>query len=188
MKIFYLLVLTALCGANVRAQTNAPAAATNAAPPAPTRIDSESGSFDQNGHKVVYSGNVRVDDPDMKLRCEWLVVDLPEEGGRVSHIIAETNVVIDMADAKGQTMHATSQKAVYIFQVQDGVTNETVTLTGNPKPQVVNKQGTLDADVIIWDRANNEFQYVNPHTIFNMNFNGTPAATNSTTKKSSPKK
>ena len=30
-------------------------------------------------------------------------------------------------------MHATGDKAVYDYSVQNGVTNETVTLTGNPQ-------------------------------------------------------
>ena len=50
-------------------------------------------------------------------------------------------------------MHATGDKAVYDYDVQDGVTNETVTLTGNP--QVENAQGRMTGDPIIWDRANN---------------------------------
>ena len=110
--------------------------ATNAVPKLPrppTQVDSASGFFDGTGHKAIYSGNVRVDDPDMKLTCEWLVVDLPQSGGRVSHIVAETNVVINGTDSKGQPMHATGDKAVYDFQVKDSMTNETITLTGNAK-------------------------------------------------------
>ena len=34
-----------------------------------------------------------------------------------------------------------------IYNVQDGVTNETVTLTGNPQAQVVVPEGTNAADV-----------------------------------------
>ena len=97
---------------------------------------------------------MRVDDPQMKLTCEQLTADMPQAGGRPNHIVAETNVVIDFTDDKGQTNHATSDKAVYDLQVQDGVTNETVTLTGNPR-RVENAQGTQAGDVIIWNRVNN---------------------------------
>jgi len=121
----------------------------------------------------------------MKLTCALLIADLPQSGGHVSHIVAETNVVIDAMDSKGQTMHATSDKAVYIYNVQDGVTNETVTLTGNPQPQVENAQGTMVADVIVWDRANNGYRFTgNYHMISHQSFgvapetNSPPATTN----------
>ena len=150
----------------VHAQTNAtvpgpPASATTNVPAAPrpprapTQIYSDNGAdFDLNGHQAIYRGHVRVDDPQMKLTCAQLTADMPESGGHVSRIVVETNVVIDFTDERGQTNHATSDKAVYLYHVQNGVTNETVTLTGNP--QMENAQGTQAGDVIIWDRANNK--------------------------------
>jgi lipopolysaccharide transport protein LptA len=171
----------------VHAQTDAtvqssPASATTnlpAAPPpprAPTEIHSDSWDFDMTARQVVYHGHVRVDDPQMKLTCAQLTADSPESGGRVNHIVAETNVVIDFTDTKGQTNHATSDKAVYLYNVQNGVTNETVTLTGNP--QMENVQGTQAGDVIIWDRANNKIHIDNPHMIRRQNLNGATADTN----------
>ena len=164
-----------LGGLLVHAQTNAPGAPP--APRAPTRISSESGDFDLNGHQAIYRGRVRVDDPEMKLTCAWLVADVPPAGGRPNHIVAETNVVIDFTDEKGQTNHATSDKAVYVYSEQGGVTNETVTLTGNP--QMENAQGTQAGDVIILDRANNKIHFDNPHMIFRQNLNGATTNTNS---------
>jgi len=154
---------------------------TNAAPQLlrVTHIDSDSADFDMNAHTAVYRGNVRVSDPDMKLACEWLVVDLPQSGGHVNHILAETNLVIDATDAKGQTVHATGDKAVYIYSVQNGVTNETVTLTGNPQPQVEIAQGTNVADVIIWDRANNSYRCSGNYH-FSPKLTSVPAGTNAT--------
>ena len=61
-------------------------------------------------------------------------------------------MVIDFTDEKGQTNHVTSDKAVYVYKVQNGVTNETVTLTGNAK--VENAQGWLTGEPIVWNRAN----------------------------------
>jgi lipopolysaccharide export system protein LptA len=148
----------------VHAQTNAtvpgpPASVTThspAAPPprAPTLIHADSADFDLNGHQVIYHQHVRVDDPQMKLTCEQLVADMPPAGGRPNRIVAETNVVIDFKDTKGQTNHATGDKAVYTYQEQGGATNETLTLTGNPQPQVENAQGLQAGDVIIWNREN----------------------------------
>ena len=164
-----------LGGLLVHAQTNAPGAPP--APRAPTLINSESADFDLSGHQAIYRGHVRVDDPEMKLTCGLLVADVPPAGGRPNHIVAETNVVIDFTDTKGQTNHATGDKAVYLYNVQNGVTNDTVTLTGNP--QMENAQGTQAGDVIIWDRANSKIHFDNPHMIFRQSLNDAVADTNS---------
>jgi lipopolysaccharide export system protein LptA len=177
MKFYCLVALTALCGFSAGAQTN------NPAPPALTRIESKVGEFDISGNKAIYHGDVRVNSPEMKLTCERLVADLPPSGGQPNHIVCETNVVIDFTDEHGQTNHVTSEKAVYDFHVQDGVTNETVTLTGGPKPKVENAQSITVADVIVWDRANNRFTFQNQKMIFRQSPNLAPAATNSPPKK-----
>jgi len=201
MKHFSLIIIAVWCSLTVHAQTNAtaqssPASATTNSPDAtrppraPTRIDSDSVDFDLTKHEATYRGHVHVDDPQMKLSSEQLVADLPEAGGRPSRIVAETNVVIDFTDDKGQTNHTTSDKAVYIYNVQNGATNEVVTLTGNP--QMENAKGTQAGDVIIWDRANNKIHFDNPHMIFRQNLNGAPADTNAaaagTNDLSAPKK
>jgi lipopolysaccharide transport protein LptA len=155
--------------------TNSPVAAPPTRPP--TRIDSDTVDFDLTGHEATYRGHVRVDDPEMKLTCAWLVADVLQAGGRPNHIVAETNVVIDFTDTKGQTNHATSDKAVYLYNVQNGVTNETVTFTGNAK--IENAQGTLTGEPIFWDRVNNHLRADNQKMIFRQNLNGAPADTNS---------
>ena len=159
-------------------------AQTNAVLPLPrglTQIDSDSADFDMTGNKAIYRGHVRVDDPQMKLTSMWLVVDLPPPGGRVSHIVAETNVVIDFTDEKGQTTHATSNKAVYDYRVQGSVTNETVTFTGNP--EIDSAQTQSKGDVIIWDRLNNQLHFTNPKITSRQNLSGAMAGTNSPTGK-----
>jgi lipopolysaccharide export system protein LptA len=178
MKTFCLIGLMAVtAGTAVRAQPD-----TNAASQLlrVTDIYSDSAYIDGNGHTITYHGNVRVIASDMKLTCALLTANLPPSGGRISHIVAETNVVIDVMDSKGQTTHATSDRAVYNYDVQNNVTNETVTLTafaGNPQPQVEDAQGTQTADVIVWDRANNGFRFTgNLH--LQPKVNDTPAGTN----------
>jgi lipopolysaccharide transport protein LptA len=168
VKFFYLIAII-FCGLNMRAQTNAPDAW--------TRIDSDSAIFDRDGHKATYRGHVHVRDPAMKLYCEWLVVDLPQAGGRVNHIVAETNVVIDLLDEKGQTNHATGDLAVYDYNVQDSMTNETVTLTGDPK--IENSVGTQSGDKITWDKIANKINIKNPIGIMRQNLNGATVNTNS---------
>jgi len=174
MKCHSLIVMAMLGGLMAHAQTNTPGAL--AAPRGPTRISSDSGEFDLAGHEAVYRGHVHVDDPQMKLVCEHLVADVPQAGGHVNHIVAQTNVVIDFMD-KGHTNHATGDKAVYVYAEQDGVTNETVTLTGNP--QMENDQGTLTGDVIVFDRLNNHLTASNQRMIFRQNLIGAVADTNS---------
>jgi lipopolysaccharide export system protein LptA len=152
MKRHRLVAIAVLGVLMAHAQTNTPG--TPPAPRAPALIYADSADFDLSGHQVIYHRQVRVDDTQMKLTCEQLVADLPPAGGRPNHIVAETNVVIDFTDTKGQTNHATGDKAVYTYQEQGGVTNVTVTLTGDPQPQVVNAQGLQAGDVIIWNREN----------------------------------
>ena len=132
-------------------------------PGATCRISAESNDFDSDTRKVIYRGHVRVDmdNLQMKLACEWLEVDLPGQGRHVDHIVAETNVVIDHVDDKGQTIHATSGKAVYFYEAQNGATNETIMLTGNS--QVKTGYGpqagdtiTGDTIIFIWDHVKNQ--------------------------------
>jgi lipopolysaccharide transport protein LptA len=162
-----ILILTASCGL-AAAQTNDP---TNAPAPAPVpiaketnapmTIDSAGAEFDLTAHQALYHGNVRVERPDMKLTCEWLQVTLPEAGGgHLSHVQAETNVVIDFTDEKGQKYHVTSAKAVYAWKVENAVTNETVTFTGSPK--VETGQSTIESEPMVWDRLRNKFIFTEP--------------------------
>jgi lipopolysaccharide export system protein LptA len=134
----------------------------------------------EHGGRVIYRDHVRVDSPNLKLRCEWLAADLLQAGGRVTNITAETNVVIDATDDKGEKMHATGDKTVYVFAIENGVTNETVTLTGDARAEY--KQITLTGSVIIWDRANNRL-YVpsNPKMVFHQALDSVMAGTNSAT-------
>jgi lipopolysaccharide transport protein LptA len=188
-KISCLIVLLALAdGRMLPAQTNTDAAgekATNAAtevslpprPRPPTEIKADRGDFDWETRQATYSGHVRVDDPEMKLTSEWLVANVPQAGERVNHIVAETNVVIDFVDGKGQTNHATGAKAVYYYDVKGGTTNDTITLSGNP--QIDNPDGTLTGDVIVWDRENNHLNATNPKMVFRQKLNGPAAGANS---------
>jgi lipopolysaccharide export system protein LptA len=177
MKTFCLIALmAATAGLSAHAQPG-----TNAAPSSPRlmHIDSDSEVIDGNGRTVTHLGNVRVTDPIMKLTCTLLVADLPQSGGHPSRIVAETNVVIDATNSNNRSMHATGDKAVYIYNVQNGVTNNTVTLTGNPQPRVETAQATNSADVIVWDIVNNSYTFTgNQHLVGSENFSA-PTATNS---------
>jgi len=177
------LILIYATNAAVKA---APSAATNTPPvvqppkPHPDTLIEADGpaDFDLTGRRMIQRDHVRVDAPEMKMRCEWLAADLPQEGGRVTNIVAETNVVIDFTDEKGKPYHATGDKAVYSYQVQGGVTNETITLTGNPA-QIDEATVTSFGDEIIYYRINNRVSIPrNPRMISRQKLNGATAGTN----------
>lgn len=180
MKIFLLLVVAGALWAQAQAdsatpETNAAQPAllnlstnspprTNAPPKPPTEIFSDSGEFDLKSRVAVYIGNVRVIDPQMKMLCELLTVIVPEGGGRIDHITAETNVVIDAVDSDGNPIHATGQKAVYTYKVENSVTNELMELTGGP--YVESKAVSGSGEKIVWDRVKNSIRvYKQTHVI-----------------------
>jgi lipopolysaccharide export system protein LptA len=163
MKFFYSAILFLAAGILfASAQTNT--AAGNPGPPkierGPIKIDADGPTdFDLNRHWVTYSEKVVVTDPQMKLTCEWLKANLPVNGEHMTNIVARTNVVMDFVDEKGQKTRATDDPAVSFFHVENGVTNETVTLTANPprQPKVEMPENTMSGDAIIWDRTTDQF-------------------------------
>jgi lipopolysaccharide export system protein LptA len=123
--------------------------------------------IDMNNHWLVYRDHVSVTDPQAKLTCEWLEANIPQNGEHATNIVALTNVVIDFTDDKGQKIHAIGEKAVYFYHVENSVTNDTVTLTGNP--QVTMGPGGQDkttGDKIVWDRMTGQYAITNPKGIF----------------------
>ena len=132
--------------------TNPPPPSTDFIPArGPITIDAAGPAvFDINGHWVTYSDDVRVTNGEMTLTCEWLKHNLPQNGEQITNIIAETNVVINFSDKNGQKTRGTGNKAVYFFQIQNGVTNKTVTLTGHP-PKVQMGLSYFTGDSIVYD-------------------------------------
>jgi|SRR5579859_5529120 len=172
-----LLILLLLGGGWLWAQTNSPAPATH-----PTEVNSDSADFDLKLRRASYFGHVSVVDPKVKLTCALLVIDLPETGsssgsGHLSHVLAETNVIVDFTDDQGTKYHITSEKAVYVYKVVNSVTNETVTFTGNPIATTA--QGAIYSEPMVWDRADGHLHFTNPHMISMQNLNSAGAATNS---------
>lgn len=175
MKFPYIVFLTLTCGvAALSAQTNSvtngvesilalvttnrPAAAPATNQPAtqrprgPVTIKSTGPAvFDMENHWVTYSDHVRVTDPQMKLACEWAKADFTANWDQATNVVAETNVVVDYIDPKGQKGRALGDKAVYLFQIQNGVTNETVTLTGNPPEILEDTNHYLTGSAIVYD-------------------------------------
>ena len=176
-------------GGMLRAQTNA---ATAPAPRGPTIINSDRANFDIAARRAFYYGNVRVDNPQMQMTCEQMVADLPPTGNHISRIVAETNVLIAAVDSKGQTNHSASDKAVYVYNVQGTVTNETITLSGHAS--VTNADGSwARGEPLIYDRATGHLYGTNYQMFIKPNDSGalgganSPAAkTNSPPRKAKP--
>lgn len=156
-----------LCAAGLFAQTNSSQRPINQ-----TLITSDHGEFDMNHHKALYYGNVHVDDPKMKLRCERLTADTPENGGRMNRIVCETNVVIDFLDEHGETNHVTSDKAIYDYHIANGVTNETVTFTGHARSE--SEKMIIKAEPIFWDNIAKKFSFTHPEMIIKQSMNFMP--------------
>ena len=148
--------LLSICG-----QTNQPSQAESALSQRPaTEIFADHAEFDLKSNEARYSGNVRVVNPVLNVRCDRLTARLPADAGHIESIIAEQNVEFDAVDGRGKRIRGTSQKAVYTWKVTDNITNELVELTGNP---VLNTdQGTLAGDVIVFDRLTGRITATNP--------------------------
>jgi lipopolysaccharide export system protein LptA len=156
-KTLFILAL-GVCGLAL-AQTNLPVAK----PHPPTEIDSDTADFDLNIHQAIYRGHVVVVDPQVRLTCGWMLVDLPAGGEHLNHVVAATNVVIDFIDSKGQTNHVTAAQAVYDYKVVNLLTNETVIFTGNPVVETPDM--TIYSEPLVWDRAANKYHFTEPKMI-----------------------
>ena len=193
MKFFALVFLFLTCGVGMlSAQTNTATngvdsllalvttnrpAATNqpdpARPPREPLLISSTGPLiiDMVNHWATYSDKVHVTDGQTKLTCEWLKADFAGNGDSATNIVAETNVVVDFTDPKGQKGRALGEKAVYLLQVQGGVTNETVTLTGhlpdNP-PKILqgpNYTNTMTGTKFVYDMRAKTWQIDQPNGV-----------------------
>ena len=115
-----------------------------------TVITSDHGYVNGNTRQVVYYSHVLVTNANLTLTCEWLSIDLPSTG-QPTNIVAETNVVVNYTDQKGQTNLLTAAKAVYAYSLLNGVTNETITFTGHPRYE--NAQVVETGDPFVWDNV-----------------------------------
>ena len=144
-----------------------------AKPKPPTEINAEGADFDLNIHQAIYRGHVLVLDPQVRMTCAWMLVDLPQGGEHLNHVQAVTNVVVDFVDQKGQTNHITAVQAVYDYKVVGAVTNETVTFTGNPIVEMPTM--TIYSEPLVWDRGANKYHFTEPRMISkDTGTNGTP--------------
>jgi lipopolysaccharide export system protein LptA len=164
-----LILLLAGSGSLIWAQTNTPV---QSPPTQLTEISSDSGHFDGNTRQMIYLGHVFVSDAKAELHCGQLTLDLPPDGGHLTNIVAETSVMIDVLDEKGQTNHITADKAIYSYSVVNAVTNETITFTGgNPMPKVENSRVIIWGEPLVLNLVTKQFSGSNYKTIFKPSLN-----------------
>jgi lipopolysaccharide export system protein LptA len=137
---------------------------TNAAPGPGTEIFSHRARFkmkeESGGGSAYFEGSVWVNDPKLKLTCESLLADVPKaapgETNSVNHILAETNVLIDLVSDRGEHTLAAAQTAVYDRTTTNGKPSEVVNLTGKPRIELTN--GWMTADAFDLDRITNKLR------------------------------
>ena len=137
-----------------------------------TQISAKTVRADLKSRTAVYRGNVRVEDPRVNMTCEMLTARMPAAGKRVDSIIAETNVVISIPQ-DGATNMATADRAVYIYTIESGVTNEVLELTGSP--MIKSPQANATGTKLVLDITTGVITGEDVH----MTYHGAPAATNS---------
>jgi lipopolysaccharide export system protein LptA len=182
MRVSFLILLSVAMAVSLRAQTNVPASAsrpivptahasgvhTNAASTGLQVIEITSDHIEGSllSRTATYRGNVRVNDPQMKLRSEYLIaVKLDQPNGKYESVAAVTNVVIDFFDAEGQTNHVTGTRAVYTLSVTNSITNELVRITGDPRA-VVSDGTVITGDSLTWDCIAKKMSVENGKTVF----------------------
>ena len=162
MKKILLLWFAGSCSL-VWAQTDLPA---QKSPEPEVGIHSDHWYFDGRTRQWVYFSNVVMTNWDGELTCERLTTLLPPEHSADYHptnIVAETNVVIDFIK-NGDTNHFTADKAIWGYNVANGVTNETVTLTGHARGE--NSKEWMTGEPLVWDIANDRFYGTDYKSVF----------------------
>ena len=186
MKKTVLLFLCAtVASLTVPAQTNAPAKKP-VARGGNTTILADHGEFELLGRRMVYTGHVHINDPDMKLQCAKITATMPSGSGHPNRIVAESTeaepiVSNDVLDDHGETNHVTGHLAVYEYTLIGGTTNETVTVTGDPHINTPSFQGT--ADELKWNRATGHMSASNPNFTATGQFDSVLAHTNAPASK-----
>jgi len=144
LPLLLLFAATISLGSSVRSEPPP----SDSAPAVSQDVDiySDDADLDFQGRLFLYYGHVLVTDPQMKLKSDRLRAIMEDKENRITTIVAEGSVDLEIHDTNGVS-HATSDKAVY------SATNNVVVFTGHP--HLVNRSGTLDADVVSFDRTRN---------------------------------
>lgn len=130
LKLFTRLLISLFIFSAATAQENKPTEKT--APQkekSPLKIKADHMKYDETGSIIYFTGNIKVDDGQMKVNSDLMTVKLDKENNP-SLIVCEKNVVI-----RKDTLTAYSDRAEYF------VAEEKVVLTGNPRIEKINSKG-----------------------------------------------
>ncbi len=103
---------------------------------------------------AAFDGDIHVAHPQMNLQCEDLTARFGS-GTAEKGLVAQGGVAFDLVSEKGQKVHGVGEKAIYSYSVGGNMTNDTITLWGNPAMlQMTNS--TIRNKSIVLDRAHNK--------------------------------
>jgi lipopolysaccharide export system protein LptA len=103
---------------------------------------------------AVFDHDIHVVHPQMNWSCESLTAGFAA-GTQEKGLTAEGRVAFDLTSEKGQKVRGVSEKAIYSYNVAGNITNDIVTLLGNPAMlQMTNT--TFQNKTIVFDRAQNK--------------------------------
>lgn len=155
MKKLLLLLLAGSCCLGARAQTNSPASQSSRQN---VRLGADHFFFSgTTSRQLIYSGHVWVTNSQGSLTCGKLTLDLPPGNSmdsRPTNVTAETNVVINYLK-NGDTNHITCDKMVNVYNVADGVTNDTFTFSGHAR--MSNSKGWMTGEPLVYDNVTGQF-------------------------------
>ncbi len=144
----------------------------------PTHVFSDSLRYAMKAGEAIYRGHIRVEDPRMKLRSELLTAQFPVEGSnttQIEKIVAEKDVFIDFISERGDTNHASGDRAVYHSIATGKTTNQVMELTGHPRIDMTN--GWMTADMFTFDQLQDRIRGIDNyrfHSSANVQFGGSP--------------
>jgi len=101
-----------------------------------------------------FQGGVYATHPRMNWACGSLAVELSRAAGRKQTLVAEQDVKFQLSGENGEVVEGVGDKAVYVYGVEAGATNDLLTLTGNPATLNMTN-GTVRSKTILYDRAKN---------------------------------
>lgn len=101
-----------------------------------------------------FRGGVYATHPRMNWTCESLALELPHQVPRRQTLLADSGVKFQLSGNKGEQVEGTADKAIYVYGLERGVTNDVLTLTGSPAT-LHTTNGIMRNDTIIYDRVRN---------------------------------
>lgn len=119
-----------------------------------------------------FEGGVRIAHPRLNWVCQTMDVESPNTAGKMVTMIAEKSVEFTLTGGTNEqqipNVQGTCDRAIYNYSITpSGITNDTMTLTGNPILQTTN--GVFTNKVIVLDCASSKLMARGPYRIWGTN-------------------